>query len=119
MLPVGVRCGQAKRCGKRALMPRITAIIITRDNGRHIGDCLERLAYCDERVVVDSGSTDDTVEIARGKGASVTYHEWLGFGPQKNFALGLVHGDWILWLDADERVTPALATAIQGAVANG
>jgi glycosyltransferase involved in cell wall biosynthesis len=100
-------------------MPRITAIIITRDNGRDIGDCLDSLEFCDERIVVDSGSTDDTVKIARERGALVTFQEWLGFGPQKNFALGLAHGEWILWLDADERVTPALTTAIKDAVANG
>jgi len=100
-------------------MPRITAIVITKDNGRDIGDCLDSLAFCDERVVVDSGSTDDTVKIAREKGASVTFQEWLGFGPQKNVALGLAHGDWILWLDADERVTPALKIAIESAVESG
>jgi glycosyltransferase involved in cell wall biosynthesis len=100
-------------------MPRITAIVITKDNGRDIGDCLDSLAFCDERIVVDSGSSDDTVKIAREKGASVTFHEWPGFGPQKNFALSLAHGDWILWLDADERITPALTIAIKRAVESG
>jgi glycosyltransferase involved in cell wall biosynthesis len=100
-------------------MPRITAITITKNNGRDIGDCLDSLSFCDERIVVDSGSTDRTVEIARGRGATVSHQDWLGYGPQKNVALGMAHGDWILWLDADERVTPALAVAIKRAVATG
>jgi glycosyltransferase involved in cell wall biosynthesis len=100
-------------------MPRITAITITKNNARDIGDCLDSLAFCDERIVVDSGSTDRTVEIARGRGATVAHQDWLGYGPQKNVALGMAHGDWILWLDADERVTPALETAIKRAVAAG
>ncbi|HEY2229717.1 MAG TPA: glycosyltransferase family 2 protein [Xanthobacteraceae bacterium] len=100
-------------------MPRITSITITRDNARDIGDCLDSVAFCDERIVVDSGSTDETVRIARERGAMVTHQDWLGFGPQKNVALGLAHGDWILWLDADERITPALVTAIKRAVAEG
>jgi glycosyltransferase involved in cell wall biosynthesis len=97
-------------------MARITAITITKNNARDIGDCLDSLSFCDERIVVDSGSTDGTVEIARGRGAVVAHQDWLGFGPQKNFALTMAHGDWILWLDADERVTPALAAAIGRAV---
>ncbi len=100
-------------------MARITAITITKNNARDIGDCLDSLSFCDERVVVDSGSTDRTVEIARERGAAVAHQDWLGYGPQKNVALGMAHGDWILWLDADERVTPALAVAIKRAVEAG
>jgi glycosyltransferase involved in cell wall biosynthesis len=100
-------------------MARITAITITKNNARDIGDCLDSLSFCDERVVVDSGSTDRTVDIARERGAAVAHQDWLGYGPQKNVALGMAHGDWILWLDADERVTPALAAAIKRAVETG
>jgi glycosyltransferase involved in cell wall biosynthesis len=100
-------------------MPRISSITITKDSGRHIGACLDSLSFCDERIVVDSGSTDDTVEIARAKGAKVVHQDWLGFGPQKNFALTLANGDWILWLDSDEAVTPELAAAIKEAVVRG
>src|SRR4029078_6632557 len=97
-------------------MPTISAITITKNNGAHIGACLDSLAFCEERIVVDSGSTDDTVAIASEKGAKVSYNEWPGFGPQKNHARTLVRGEWVLWLDADETVTPELAAAIQRTV---
>ncbi|HZC56538.1 MAG TPA: glycosyltransferase family 2 protein [Xanthobacteraceae bacterium] len=100
-------------------MPQLSAIVITRNEAANIGDCLDGLGFCDERIVVDSGSTDTTVEIARGKGARVEQHEWRGFGPQKNFALSLATGDWVLSIDADERVTPELAQAIKVAMADG
>jgi glycosyltransferase involved in cell wall biosynthesis len=99
-------------------MPRLSAIVITRNEAANIGACLDTLAFCDERIVVDSGSTDATVEIARGKGARVEFHEWPGFGPQKNYALSLATGDWVLSIDADERVTPELAAAIKAAMAD-
>src|SRR5580700_4187329 len=97
-------------------MPQLSAIIITRNEAANIGECLDTLAFCDERIVVDCGSDDGTVEIARGKGARVEHHDWNGFGPQKNFALSLAGGDWVLSLDADERVTPELAAAIAAAM---
>jgi glycosyltransferase involved in cell wall biosynthesis len=100
-------------------MPRLCSITITKNAAADIGDCLDSLAFCDERIVVDCGSTDDTVRIARDKGASVTVHPWEGFGPQKNFALTLTQSDWILWLDADERVTPDLQQSIRRVLATG
>lgn len=100
-------------------MPRLCSITITKDAAADIGDCLDSLSFCDERVVVDSGSGDDTVRIAREKGASVTVHPWEGYGPQKNFALTRTQCDWILWLDADERVTPELAREIKRAMEEG
>ena len=100
-------------------MPQLSAIIITRNEAANIGECLDTLAFCDERIVVDCGSDDGTVDIARGKGARVEHHDWNGFGPQKNFALSLATGDWVLSLDADERVTPELAAAIAAAIAGG
>jgi glycosyltransferase involved in cell wall biosynthesis len=96
-------------------MPQLTAIVITKNEAGNIGACLDSLAFCDERIVVDSGSTDATVEIARQKNARVECHEWCGFGQQKNYALSLVTGQWVLSVDADERVTPELATAIRKA----
>jgi glycosyltransferase involved in cell wall biosynthesis len=94
-------------------MPLLSAIVITRNEAGNIGECLDSLAFCDERIVVDCGSVDATVEIARSKGARVEFHEWRGFGPQKNYALSLASGTWVLSLDADERVTPELAAAIK------
>ena len=96
---------------------RISAIIITRNEAANIGACLDSLAFCDERIVVDSGSDDGTAAIAREKGASVTDHPFEGFGRQKNVALALVQGEWVLSLDADERVSEALRAEIAGAIA--
>ena len=98
-------------------MPRLSAIIITKNEAENIGRCLDCLDFCDERIVVDSGSDDETIEIARQRGARVVSREWSGFGPQKNFALSLASGDWVLSIDADERVSPALAREIVDAVA--
>lgn len=97
---------------------RLSAIVITKDEAAKIGACLDSLAFCDERIVVDGGSTDETVDIARAKGARVEHHDWEGFGPQKNYALSLATGDWVLSIDADETVSPALAAEIARAVAS-
>lgn len=97
---------------------RISAIVITKNAGATVRRCLESLRWTDEIVVVDSGSTDDTVAICREAGAEV--HEtadWPGYGPQKNRALGLAHGEWIVSLDADEWMTPGLRAEIERTVA--
>ena len=98
-------------------MPLLSAIVITRNEAANIGACLDALSFCDERIVVDCGSTDGTVEIARKKGARVEIREWRGFGPQKNFALSLATATWVLSIDADERVTRELAAEIDRAIA--
>lgn len=98
-------------------MVRLSVIIITKDEAANIAACLDSLAFCDERIVVDSGSADDTVEIARAKGARVEHRDWQGFGAQKSYALSLATGDWVLSIDADEQVSPALAGEIQAAIA--
>jgi glycosyltransferase involved in cell wall biosynthesis len=100
-------------------MPRLSAIIITKNEASNIGDCLDSLAFCDERIVVDSDSTDGTLLIAREKGARIATHGWKGFGAQKNYALSLAHGDWVLSIDADERVTPELAAEILKVIGEG
>jgi glycosyltransferase involved in cell wall biosynthesis len=95
----------------------ISVIVITKNEEAAIGRCLASVRWADEMVVVDSGSTDRTVELARAAGARVTVmSDWPGFGPQKNRALDLATGDWVLSLDADEWVTPALAAEIGAAV---
>jgi glycosyltransferase involved in cell wall biosynthesis len=100
----------------RTPVPRLSAIVITRNEAAKIADCLDSLAFCDERIVVDCGSADDTVRIAREHGARVEHHAFEGFGAQKNFALSLASGEWVLSVDADERVSPALAAEIMAAI---
>lgn len=101
-------------------MPRLSAIIIAKNEAAHIADCLESVAFCDERIVVDGGSTDDTMRLAQAKGAQVvSAPDWQGFGPQKNLALSQAKGDWVLSIDADERVSAALADQIRSVVAEG
>jgi glycosyltransferase involved in cell wall biosynthesis len=100
-------------------MPRLSAIIIALNEAGNIADCLDTLAFCDERIVVDGGSSDATAQIAQGKGARVISHPFEGFGAQKGFALSLATGDWVLSIDADERVTEALAREIGGVIAAG
>jgi glycosyltransferase involved in cell wall biosynthesis len=98
-------------------MPRLSAIVITFNEAANLPDCLASLAFCDEIVVVDRGSADATQAIARAAGATVIEQSWLGYGPQKNVALAHATGDWVLSLDADERVPPALAAEIRAAIA--
>ena len=98
-------------CAGRATL---SVIIITLNESAHIAECLDSVAFADEVVVVDSGSSDDTRDIARARGAKVVLTEdWPGFGPQKNRALDLATCDWVLSIDADERVTPELRAEIE------
>jgi len=91
----------------------VTATIITRNESAHIDACLASVAWTDERLVIDCGSTDDTVARARAAGARVIVRDWPGYSAQKNFAAGEAAHDWILSIDADERVTPELAAEIR------
>jgi glycosyltransferase involved in cell wall biosynthesis len=100
--------------------PTISAILITRDECDNIADCLDCLAFCDEIVVVDSGSTDGTPDIAASRGAKVSIEEdWQGYGIQKQRALDRAACDWVLAVDADERIPEALRDEILAAVASG
>ncbi|MBJ6979017.1 glycosyltransferase family 2 protein [Luteimonas sp. MC1895] len=99
--------------------PALSACIIAFNEADRIGDCLASLAFCDEIVVVDSGSTDDTAAIARAAGARVLQRAFDGFRSQKDFAVGQATHDWVLCLDADERVDDALRTSILAARAAG
>jgi glycosyltransferase involved in cell wall biosynthesis len=100
--------------------PRLSAIVIAKNEAADLPDCLASLAFCDEIVVVDSGSTDATVEIARAAGAVVRVtDDWPGFGPQKQRALDLATGDFVLSVDADERIPADLAAEIRAAIGRG
>lgn len=98
-------------------MPSLSIVILTRNEARNIVDCVRSARFADEIVVLDSGSTDGTPELARAEGAKVsTSSDWPGFGPQKNRALALATGDWVFSLDADETITQSLRDAILAAV---
>ena len=91
----------------------ITLLVIARNEAAHIARCLNSVTFAAEKIVVDSGSTDGTQAIAMKCGARVVEQPWLGFGPQRNFASTQATHDWILFLDADEELTPALAAELQ------
>jgi glycosyltransferase involved in cell wall biosynthesis len=95
-------------------MPTLSVILITRNEESNLDDCLASLeGIAQQIVVVDSNSTDRTLEIAHIYGALMAYPtDWPGFGPQKNRALDLATGEWVLSLDADERLTPTLKSEI-------
>lgn len=90
----------------------LSAVLITKNAAGRLAGCLSSLSFCDEIVVVDSGSTDRTVEIAQSFNARVVNHDWLGFGRQKQFAVDQADHDWVLCIDADESVSPQLAKDI-------
>jgi glycosyltransferase involved in cell wall biosynthesis len=93
-------------------MPAITATVITFNEEDRIVECLASLSCCDEVIVVDSGSTDRTSDLAKAKGARVIVHSWEGYSKQKNFAADQAQNDWILSIDADERLSMELADEI-------
>lgn len=93
-------------------MRRVTVTVIARDEADRIAEAISSARWATEVVVLDSGSADDTVEVARSAGARVAVEPWRGYGGQKNRAAELAATDWVLSLDADERVTPELAQEI-------
>jgi glycosyltransferase involved in cell wall biosynthesis len=97
----------------------LSLIVITRDAAVDLPACLASAPFVAETVVVDSGSRDDTVGVAQRAGARVVPHAFEGYGPQKNFAVAQARHDWVLCLDADERVTPELGLGIRAAFAAG
>ena len=93
--------------------------MITKNEAHHLEACLDAVSFASQIVVLDSGSTDGTLEVAQKIGAQVSQNpDWQGFGVQKNRALALARSDWVLSIDADERVTPALKTEIMAVLAN-
>jgi glycosyltransferase involved in cell wall biosynthesis len=96
--------------------PTLTAVVLTLNEARHLPDCLLSLAWADRILVLDSGSQDDTLAIAHRAGAEVAVHRFENYSRQRQHALGLVDGPWILFVDADERVPADLAEEIQRVV---
>jgi glycosyltransferase involved in cell wall biosynthesis len=99
-------------------MKSISVIIITLNESLKIEACLDSVKWTDEIIVIDSGSTDNTVEICKKYTDKVYETDWPGFGPQKNRALSYASCDWVLSIDADEVVTPELKEEIQSALLN-
>jgi len=98
-------------------VPKLSVTVVAKNEAADLGAALASVAWADEIVVVDSHSTDETVAIARQYTDRVVVHDWLGHIEQKNYAASLASHDWILSLDADERVTPELATELRALVA--
>ncbi|HEX5066527.1 MAG TPA: glycosyltransferase family 2 protein, partial [Myxococcota bacterium] len=94
----------------------LSAVIITRNAAGVLDGCLDSLAFVEEIVVVDSESSDGTRELAAKRGARVVQKEWNGYGRQRQFAVEQARNDWVLCIDADERVSPPLAQGIQRAL---
>jgi hypothetical protein len=97
----------------------LSLVLITRDAGAELAECIASVPFAAETLVVDSGSGDDTVQVARRRGARVVQREWPGFGRQKQFAVREAAHDWVLCLDADERVSAPLAASIRALFARG
>jgi (heptosyl)LPS beta-1,4-glucosyltransferase len=98
---------------------KLTVTVITRNEAANIEGALESVSWADEIVVVDSRSADETVEIARRHATRIEIQEWKGYSAQRNYAAAIAANDWILALDADERVPPALAAEIQQIMREG
>ena len=98
----------------------LSVILITKNEEANLKDCLESVSFANEIIIVDSQSTDQTISIAQSFGAKVEITtDWPGFGPQKNRALALATQDWVLSIDADERVTPELKEEILAVMHSG
>ncbi len=95
----------------------LSVVLIAHNAAHQLEECLASAAFADEIVLVDSGSTDATREVAARHGARVVSRDWLGYGRQKQFAVEQARHDWVLCLDADERVSPELRASIERALA--
>jgi glycosyltransferase involved in cell wall biosynthesis len=99
-------------------MNKLSVTIITYNESENIGRCLDSVQWADEILVVDSYSTDNTIEIAKSKGAKIVSTDWLGFGKTKKFAVNNTANDWVFSLDADEEVTEDLSKKIKEILLN-
>ena len=97
--------------------PTLRAVILTHNERRHIGDCIDSLTWADEIVLFDSFSDDGTPDLARARGARVLQHPFVNFARQRDAALEAVDADWIFFVDADERIPPELAAEVRQVIA--
>lgn len=98
---------------------KLSAIILTKNEEAMLADCIDSVSFCDEIVVIDSGSTDRTVEIAKHLGAKVYTCQETTFAARRNMGKEKAKGDWLFYIDADERVTPELRKNIQQVIVSG
>lgn len=96
----------------------LSVIIVTKNESQNIAACIGSVSFASEILVLDSGSTDDTVDLAKAAGATVHSTDWPGYGLQQSRGIRLATGDWVLSLDADERVSTELANELMGAISH-
>ena len=97
-------------------MIKLSIVIVAKNESKNIYECVRSAAFADEILVVDSGSTDETISLAKSAGARIIKKKWIGYGPQQNIAINASKGDWIFSLDADERISAKLANEIIQAI---
>jgi glycosyltransferase involved in cell wall biosynthesis len=97
----------------------LTVVIVAKNEARNIAECIASASFADEVLVLDSGSGDATVALAEAAGAHVTRTDWPGYGPQVARGIAMARSEWVLSLDADERITPALRDEVLAAVRSG
>lgn len=97
---------------------QLAVAVLTRNEARHIGDCLATLSFADEVVLSDSYSDDGTVEIARAAGATIFQRPFDNFAGQRNAVLEAINAEWVFFVDADERITPELAAEVRRVIAD-
>jgi len=99
-------------------MNKLSVVIISKNESINISQCVKSASFANEVLVIDSGSDDDTIKLAKKAGARVFSRKWLGYGAQKNLAIKLAKGEWIFSLDADERIDKNLAAEIMSVIKN-
>ena len=99
--------------------PTLSVVIAAKNEALHIADCVRSASFADEILVLDSGSIDATAALAAEHGARVVTTDWPGYGPQQQRGIAMARGDWVLSLDADERISPELQAEILAAIASG
>ena len=97
-------------------LPTLSVVIAAKNEAHQIADCVRSVSFADQVIVLDSSSTDGTAAAARSAGAEVHVTDWPGYGPQQRRGIALANSEWVLSLDADERITPELAAEIRAAI---